>query len=524
MINMKFSLRDIVLVLLVLLFPTGWLTASEYSSIDNNTPRQVKAAIITCKGDIDYGLFISLKRRTKLAIADGATYLIYEVATYGGLLKSADDISKFFILDIPHFYPNAHTVAYVEREAISAGALISVSCQDIIMHKNTTIGDCAPISPGTTLEGVEREKIESPTRGFFERAANANHYPVALLRAMVSIQIEVYRIKNLKTGEYEFFEGTHLPDPNNYDIAHKELIDDSDSILTLTADKAYKYGIARAVVSDVNEAIDFLAKRDNVKFTGQPIMLDTTWSEELARWLNSTAVMAILVGLALLGVYIELTTPGLGLPGLVAVICFVLIIGSKYISGLANWLEVVMFVLGVILLLIEIFIIPGFGITGIAGIILIIIGIFGMLIKNAPNEVPWPTNPIEWKDFDSGIIGLSIGVGGFMLCAWLFSKYLPKIPFLGGLVLIPDTSKSEGVMPVNMTRPIEKEIEYLGIGDIGEVVSTLRPTGKAKFGDAIVDVVAEGDFVNRGVKVEITGIHGNRVVVKAIFKDFGNTL
>ena len=514
---MKYVFRDTILVSISLLFIAGLAGASEYSYTDG-APPDAKAAIITCKGDIDYGLYKSIKRRTKLALADGATYLIYEIGTYGGLLKSADDISKFFILEVPRLSTKARTVAYVTTEAISAGSLISVSCQDIIMMENTTIGDCAPITLGGQLEGVEREKVESFTRAIFNKAAEANHYPVALLQAMVTMQIEVYRIKNLKTDEYEFFEGTDLPeDSNNYDLGKKELVDSSNEILTLTASKAYEYGIARAVVKDVNEAIDFLATRDNVKFAGPPIMLETTWSEELARWMNSTTVMAILVGLALLGVYIELTTPGLGLPGLVAVICFVLIIGSKYISGLANWIEIVLFLAGVILLMIEIFIIPGFGITGIAGIVLILIGLFGMLIKNAPGEMPWPTNPTEWRDFNNGVIGLSLGLGAFILCAWLLSKYLPKIPFLGGLILVPDTSKSERVMPINMTRPTENETENLSIGDIGEVVSTLRPTGKARFGDAIVDVVAEGDFVNRGVKVEITGIHGNRVVVKAIF-------
>jgi membrane-bound serine protease (ClpP class) len=514
---MKYPFRDIVFVLFSLLFVAGEAAASEYSYTDNAVP-QAKAAVITCKGDIDYGLYKSIKRRTKIALADGATYLIYEIGTYGGLLKSADDISKFFILEVPQLNNKAHTVAYVTTEAISAGSLISVSCQDIIMMENTTIGDCAPITIGGQLEGVEREKVESFTRAIFKKAAEANHYPVALLQAMVTMQIEVYRIKNLKTGKYEFFEGTDIPeDSNSYDLAGRELVDSSDEILTLTASKAHEYGIARAVVNDVNDALAFLAKRDNVKFAGPPIMLDTTWSEELARWLNSTTVMAVLIGLALLGVYIELTTPGLGLPGLLALICFVLIIGSKYISGLANWIEIVLFVSGVILLLVEIFVIPGFGITGIAGIILIIVGLFGMLIKNAPTEAPWPTNPTEWRDFNHSIMGLSVGLGAFIVLAWLASKYLPKIPFLGGLILVPDTSKSAGVMPINMTRPTENETENLSIGDIGEVVSTLRPTGKVRFGDAIVDVVAEGDFVNRGVKVEITGIHGNRVVVKAIF-------
>ena len=144
---MKYLFRDMVLALFVLLFIAGILIASEYS-LSSDAPRPAKAAVITCKGDIDYGLYKSLRRRTKIAVEDGATYLVYEVATYGGLLKSADDIAKFFILDIPQLYPNAHTVAYVEREAISAGAMISVSCSDIIMRQHTTIGDCAPISPG----------------------------------------------------------------------------------------------------------------------------------------------------------------------------------------------------------------------------------------------------------------------------------------------------------------------------------------------------------------------------------------
>ncbi|MBN1974511.1 MAG: hypothetical protein JW787_12805 [Sedimentisphaerales bacterium] len=517
---MKNLLRDIVLVLLFLLIIAGGVTASEYG-YSGDSGRETKAAVITCKGDIDYGLHISIKRRTKLAINQGATYLIYEIGTYGGLLKSADDISKYLILDIPQFYPNAHTVAYVTTEAISAGALISVSCKDIIMREHTTIGDCAPISLTGPIEGVEREKVESPTRGFFSRAAQANNYPEALLHAMVSINIEVYRIKNLKTGEYEYFKGDGLPDDaNNYAVEQKELVDSSDEILTLTASKALEYGIARAVVKDVNEALAFLAERDGVKFTSEPIILETTWSEELSRWLNSSAVMAVLILLALLGVYIEFNTPGLGLPGLVAVICFVIIIGSKYISGLANWIEVVLFFLGVILLLIELFLIPGFGITGITGIIFILTGLFGMLIKNAPDEMPWPSNPLQWSDFNRGVIGLSAGLGGFILCAWLLSKYLPKIPFLGGLVLVPDSSVRDIVMPVNMTRPAESETDTPRIGDIGEVISTLRPTGKVKFGDAIVDVVAEGDFVNIGTSVEITGIHGNRVVVKVVFKEF----
>ena len=503
-----------MLLLLCLLFIAGWINASGFN--DQGTA-DVKAAVIICKGDIDYGLYKSIQRRTESAINQGVQYLIYEIGTYGGLLKSADDISKYFILEVPKLSNNARTVAYVTTEAISAGSMISVSCQDIIMLENTTIGDCAPISLGGSLEGVEREKTESFTRAAFKRAAEANGYPPALLQAMVTMQIEVYKVKNLKTGEYEFFEGDKLPkDPNSYDLDNKVQIDSADKLVTLTATEALDYGIARAVVQDLNGVLNFLAKRDGVSFAGEPIILDTTWSEEIARWLNSPAVMAVLVLLALLGVYIEFNTPGLGLPGLVALICFVIIIGSKYITGLANWIEVAFLFVGILLVLIEFFIIPGFGIAGISGFVCIFIGLFGMLLKNPPDEIPWPSNSYEWSDFDQGIISLSLGFGGFLICAWLLSKYLPKIPYLGSMILVPNSSRQGGITKLSMTKPKESEINNLNIGDIGEVISTLRPTGKVKFGDAIVDVVAEGDFINKGVQVKIIYIHGNRVVVKAV--------
>jgi len=136
-------------------------------------------------------------------------------------------------------------------------------------------------------------------------------------------------------------------DANSWDIANKKLIVRDDEILTLTANRAAQYGIARAVVSDVDQALAFFEERDGVKFAGEPEVYETNWSEEMVRLINSPAVMSILVLLAFLGVYLELNSPGVGLPGLVAVICFVIIIGSKYLIGLANWVEVAIFALGI---------------------------------------------------------------------------------------------------------------------------------------------------------------------------------
>ncbi|HDZ68967.1 MAG TPA: hypothetical protein ENH43_00905 [Phycisphaerales bacterium] len=509
---MKDPLRKSVIVLPCLLLFLAPVMAVEPNELHPDSPT-VKAAVIVCKGMIDDGLYKSIRRRTQIALDEGAEYLIYEIGTYGGLLKSGDDISKYLILDVGK---KAHTVAYITTQAISAGAMISVSCRDIIMLENTTIGDCAPIQMGGKLEGVEREKVESFTRATFMRAAEANRYPPALLKAMVSMQTKVYRVENLETGKYEFFEAGKLPkDPNEYDLDNKELIVKDDELLTLTASQANEYGVARAVVKNLAGALDFLAKRDGVTFAGEPMMLKTLWSEEMVRWLNSPAVMGILVMLALLGVYIEFNTPGLGLPGLAAVVCFAIIIGSKYLAGLANWVEVALFVVGVLLLMVEIFVLPGFGIAGFTGIMCILAGLFGMLIKNPPDEIPWPKSPLDWQLFTNGGLAILLGTVGAILLALLFTKYIHKIPIANRLILA--SPRKFTVLSLSSAATVTAASESPAkIGQKGVSLSQLRPSGIARFGDKRLNVVSRGELIETNKEIIVTDIEGNNIVVKEI--------
>jgi membrane-bound serine protease (ClpP class) len=464
---------------------------------------------------IDNGLFESIKRRTEKAVESGADYLIYEISTYGGALKAADSISKYLIHNAAE---KAHTIAYVKTEAISAGAFISVSCQDVIMRKDTTIGDSAPITMGGKLEGVEREKAESFTRAGFDRAAQANGYPQALLRAMVSMDIEVFRVKNLETGEYEFFQPADLPtDPNLYALADKRRVVPDNRILTLTAADAENYGISAKTVDDIEDALLFISERDNVNFPSLPKVLEPTWSEQLVRWINSPAVMGVLVMLAFMGLYMELSSPGLGLPGLLAVVCVVIIIGSKYMIDLANWIEVAVFFLGILLLMLEFFVIPGFGAPGFLGILCILGGVFGMMLKNSPDELPIPTNPLDWQILVNSMLGLGIGILGFAITAWLFLKNITRIGFLSGLSLEPPSADiASPQQQQDVTTPPESEFDNIKVGMKGKALFNLHPTGKAEFEDAIVDVVAQGEFIDKNSSVEITEIHGNRVIVKPL--------
>lgn len=513
-------MRTKYLILLCVVFLTAGISYADLdplSIIDPNLPTHepnARAAIITCTGMIDDGLFSSIKRRAEYAVEKGANYIILEIGTYGGLVKSADDISKFLILDLSK---KARTVAYVNTEAISAGAMISVSCQDIIMRQNTTIGDCAPIQMGSEAMGdVEREKTESFVRAVFERAAQANNYPEPLLVAMVSRHIKVWRVKNNETYDYEFFKDEKLPkDEKIYDLANKELIDSENEILTLTAQKASEYGIARAVVSDMNGVITFLENRDRVKFASPLLRLEPNWSEQLVRMINHPTASAILFAIAMLCVYTELKTPGVFLPGALAVICFAILFGSRYLTGMATWWEIAVFAIGIILLAIEIFILPGFGLAGVIGVLCILVSIFAILVPNRPNELPWPKpdlNNSQWDLLSSGAWAFTLGFVGFVVLAYILSKFLPKTSILSGLVL--ERAQPGGKMKAVVTSvPSEKE-PVLEIGMRGIAVTILRPAGRAIFENAVADVVAEGDYISKDKVIKIVLIQGNRIVVR----------
>ena len=140
--------------------------------------------------------------------------------------------------------------------------------------------------------------------------------------------------------------------------------------------------------------------------------------------------------IAMLGIYAELNSPGLGLPGAVAVIALVILFGSKFLIGMANWWEIAVFVIGLTLLTIEIFVIPGFGIPGIAGTLMMIFALGAMMVGNRPDEFPIPASEFDWMLFRRSLYGMLGGFIGFLICAWLITRYLHKIPFAGRMVLV----------------------------------------------------------------------------------------
>jgi len=482
-----------------------------------NSNRPPKAVVITCADMVDEGMYESIVRRTEAALADGATYIIYQIDTDGGRVDMAVNIWEYFMHDVSK---KAHTVAYTTTRAISAGALISVACQDIIMKKATNIGDCAPIMLGGTLEGVEREKMETYIRARFKTAAEINGYPAALCEAMVTAQLKIYQVPIKNTDQFEYFDEEFLPNEDNqkYDVAQKGLIVKEGALLTLSATQAERYGLARTVVEGLDDEafeqlLSYLEERDDVRFPRPVAVLNTNWSEEMVRWITNPIVSGILLMIGLIAIYVELNSPGLGLPGAVAVAVFIIMFGSKFLFGLANWWEIAVFIIGMGLLVVELFVIPGFGIAGITGVLLIIFALGAMMVNNPPSELPIPKSPVDWEIFEQNVLWSFFGMGFFIVVAYIIGRYMPTLPFANRLILAPAVDSAVVRSGGNAAPAPQTPVK---IGAQGLTISPLRPSGMARFGSHRLDVVSRGELIDTDKKIKVVALEGNSIVVKEI--------
>jgi membrane-bound serine protease (ClpP class) len=471
-----------------------------------------KVAVVPLRGDIDEYNEQSLKRRFQQAREAGADTVIVVINTYGGLVTAGLDISRFLKQQ-----KDLHIIAYVEDKAISAGSMIAVACDEIVMEPHAQLGDCGVIvmGQGGGLESVgetERAKMESPVLADFRDSADRNGYPPALLQAMVRMKLAVHWIENAQTGQRQFVDGAAytkliaegwkpvegVPDP----------IDGDASILMLGTDLAVKIGLAKAQVSSVAE---FAASRGYaVVATFEP-----SKGDQVVQFLSSMTVRGLLTTVFLLSLYISFSSPGHGAAEAVALISLCTLVGVPMLTGYASWLELLMVLVGIALLAVELFVIPGFGFVGISGIVLILAG---LTLTFVPPIMPTqlPDVRFSWLPVQQGLIVTTSGlVGSLLLWAWL-GRYVTKLPYLNRLVL--QTPVGTAVEPTAVV-PLGG---WPVVGAIGEAATDLRPGGIGRFMDDQIgdtrttDVVSDRGFVRAGVRVVVREVEGSRVVVRPV--------
>ncbi len=490
-----------------------------------SAPASHRASIVTIEDEINDVTLASLKRRVEKAREDGDDLVVFEMNTPGGLVSSALEICTYIknITDLK-------TVAWVKPSAFSAGAMISLSCNEIVMASASKIGDCAPIviSPTEGLKELgktERAKAESPILKEFRDSAHRRHYDPLLCESMVRQGNEIWWLEKGPGGERRFvlkdekekllgekkspwrlIETMHDPVSGEQLPVKQPVVEDRD-LLTLTQTEAVAFGFAKAIISSESEL------RSHYGLTGVLDRFTTTWSEDVADFLSSPVVRTILMMLIMLGVYAEFNAPGHFVGGAVALVALMIFLGAPYITGLADAWEILLVVLGVILLAVEIFVIPGFGVAGILGILLILVGFIATFVPAEPGPIIVPRMPGTWLGLKTGVQVVFGGLGLAFVGMWVLNKFLPKLPGGRGLFLAP--AATTGRIAAGLDIPVGPQ-QIVQLGDRGRTLTKLRPAGKAHINGRRMDVIAQGQLIDEDHDVEIVEITGGRVVVREV--------
>lgn len=458
--------------------------------------------LIPVTGEVGPAMAAFIERSVKQADKEKAGLIIFEIDTFGGRVDSALEIVETLLT-----VDKTRSVSYVKTKAISAGALISLASGRLYMRTGTTIGDCAPIT--YSKEGVQEmgEKFQSPLRAKFRALAKRNRFPENLAEAMVSKEKEIIQAR--VDGQVHYFEKTAfdelaLQDKDRYQFV--KTVVKKGELLTMDDREAVDLSFSRASVADLSGLLDILGVPADAVADGTPRLrrMEKTWSEVLAGYLIAFSPVLIMIGLA--AVYLELKSPGFGVPGAIGVICLLLAFSSQYITGMADYTELLIILAGFICLGFEIFILPGFGIAGITGFVLIFIG---MVLSLQNFTLPDPDLPWEMDIFVGNIIQvLGICMFSVLLSFLTFRFVLPKIPVPGGGAFLDTTLKE--------SHADSSETVHVRPGDPGMALSELRPSGKAEFHGLRLDVITEGEFIPKGRPVKIIRLTKNKIVVEQI--------
>lgn len=483
----------------------GMPRSSVYPTLD-----RLVAWRIVLKGPISGEMTERVKRRVRQALGERANLLIVELACGGGDSTAAHELAVFLSELGDNRREPVETIAYVTGRAHDTAAFLAFACNKIVMQREIKQNGQL-VQEGAVLGGFERYLLEHPAveatmRSNLADIAEKKHYPRLLAEGMLDRNLCIYAVKSTKEeSARKFISKAELEADQQGQQRWRStnIVKEENQYLTLTAEQARDLGLARDAVNNFEE----LCELEGVN-RGDVRTADSDWLDGLVDFLRDPWTSVVLVMLGITCLILELKMPGVGLPGIVSAICFLLFFWShSQVSGQIVWLAFLFFLLGLILILLEIFVIPGFGITGISGIILLL-GSIGLVAYGH-----WPRSNEEWIGYGQALGPFTLGIAGAIVSAFLLARYLPNIPYANRLILKPQDESGEfGEEPADSLHP---EMAAL-LGAIGVAATPLRPAGKVQFGDDFVDVIAEGSYVLPGTRVQVIEIEGNRIVVKEV--------
>ncbi len=410
------------------------------------------------EGVIDLGLAPYVQRVIDEATAAGAAAVVLDVNTFGGRVDAAVQIRDTLLNS------RVRTIAFINKRAISAGALISLAAQDIVMGSGGTIGAATPVQVGQGAGAAlpVEEKTISYVRKEFRATAESRKRPPLLAEAMVDADVVIPGL--VEKGK----------------------------LLTLTTDEAIHHKLADARADTLEEVLQ------QSGLAGAEIRrVAPNWAENTVRALTHPVVSSLLVTLAMLGIILELRTPGFGLPGAIGVTSLGLFLWGHWLVQLAGWEEMLLALAGIVLLAFEVFVIPGFGIAGALGIVALLAGLVLSMIGSGS------TAQLMMLVSARVVFSLLVALAGSLLLL----RFMTRLPIGRRLILDTGLASAQGYASAP-----ERDASWLGRQ--GVTRSMLRPAGIAEIDGERVDVVSNGELVEAGEPVEVIRVDGNRIVVR----------
>jgi membrane-bound serine protease (ClpP class) len=410
------------------------------------------------EGIIDLGLAPFVERVLTDASDAGAAAVILDINTFGGRVDAAVIIRDALL------NAKVSTVAFVNKRAISAGALISLAAEKIVMAGGGTIGAATPVQmgqPGAPAQPVE-EKTVSYVRKEFRATAESRKRPPLVAEAMVDADVEIPGL--IQKGK----------------------------LLTLTTEEALKHRMADFRADTIESMLEQLGLAGAELRSASP-----NWAENLVRFLTHPVVSSLLITIGVLGIILEIRTPGFGIPGALGIMSLALFFWGHSLVQLVGWEEILLVGSGIALLALEIFVVPGFGIAGVLGIGALLAGLSLSLIGGGA------TWDFTLRAASRVIFSLLLALAASLVLL----RYLPRLPWGRRLILETGLGAGQGYASA-------PETDKDWLGKSGTALSPLRPAGIAEIEGERVDVVSDGGFVESGAPIIVSRVDGNRIVVR----------
>jgi membrane-bound serine protease (ClpP class) len=465
-----------------------------------------KVIVIEFEGEITYERERYFNAKFKQAQQVGCDVLIVEIDSPGGLKIESLKMARL-LRDCKW----AYTVVFIKNEAISGGALMSLGCDEIHIAPNAKFGDIGEI--GFDAEAFAWRLIEPKIESYLSRdardLAQSKGRPADLAESMVDKDVLVFTKQDADGNS--IFTLARVDDEQQ-PVAPWEIVPESgaERFLTLSGQRAKQLGVAQFFADSRAEV---LASFDGGKKSSVVEYRHET-TDTIVHWLNTPFITGLLLVGGLIALYFELTAPGIGVGGLISALCATLFFWSRMSGGTSGWLEVILFVAGMTFLVMEIFVIPGTGIAGIGGGMLLLAS-----VVLASQDFVVPQTVWDWNRLLVSLLTVICSLTIFMVAAFFITRSLGSLPLFNRLVLSPDVAVAKsGTDKGNTKSSPQFDQPEVSVGDFGKSKSQLRPSGSAVFNGRSFDVVSDGSFIDPDTPVKVIRIQGNVVTVAEVIQ------